>query len=130
MTKQRLDQYPVHLGVGARIVPQPAFDGMSWYQGYGERHGEEGVEGRLVTVHHFDTSWDTWEIHPHGDELVMVLAGTMTLLQEFGDRIERVGLSAGEYAINPPGVWHTADVDGPVSALFITAGLGTENRDR
>lgn len=36
----------------------------------------------------------------------------------------------GEYAINPPGVWHTADVEGEATALFITAGLGTEARAR
>jgi quercetin dioxygenase-like cupin family protein len=41
-----------------------------------------------------------------------------------------VTLRAGDYAINPPGVWHTADVAGETTALFITAGMGTENRPR
>jgi hypothetical protein len=31
---------------------------------------------------------------------------------------------------NPPGWWHTADVTGSATALFITAGLGTEHRAR
>ena len=35
-----------------------------------------------------------------------------------------------EYAINAPGVWHTADVTGEATALFITAGKGTEHRPR
>ena len=39
-------------------------------------------------------------------------------------------LGPGDYAINPPGVWHTADADGPVTALFVTVGKGTENRPR
>ena len=39
-------------------------------------------------------------------------------------------LGAGEYAINDPGTWHTADVDGSATALFITAGQGTEHRPR
>ena len=39
-------------------------------------------------------------------------------------------LGPGQYAINDPGVWHTADVAGVASALFITAGLGTEHRPR
>ena len=39
-------------------------------------------------------------------------------------------LRTGEYAINPPGVWHTADVESEATALFITAGLGTELRPR
>ena len=40
-------------------------------------------------------------------------------------------IAGGEYAINPPGVWHTANVDdGEVEVLFITAGMGTEHRTR
>jgi hypothetical protein len=39
-------------------------------------------------------------------------------------------LGGGDYAINDPGVWHTADVDGSATVLFITAGLGTEHRPR
>jgi hypothetical protein len=42
----------------------------------------------------------------------------------------RVVLGPGEFAINDPGVWHTADVDAPATALFITAGVGTEVRPR
>lgn len=39
-------------------------------------------------------------------------------------------LSAGQYAINAPGVWHTADVTEPTTAVFITCGLGTQIRPR
>ena len=39
-------------------------------------------------------------------------------------------LTAGEYAINEPGNWHTADVDGEATAIFITAGIGTQMRGR
>ena len=39
-------------------------------------------------------------------------------------------LKAGEYAIDDPGVWHTADVEGRATALFITAGIGTQHRER
>jgi hypothetical protein len=41
-----------------------------------------------------------------------------------------VALQPGEYAINEPGTWHTADVTGPATAVFITAGLGTQHRPR
>jgi len=41
-----------------------------------------------------------------------------------------VPLAAGEYAINPPGVWHTADVTETATAIFITAGEGTQHRPR
>lgn len=68
---------------------------------YGARHASDGVEGRLVSMHTFDAPWTSWEVHP-----------------------KREAVS------NPPRVWHTADVDAPCTALFVTAGLGTENRPR
>ncbi len=39
-------------------------------------------------------------------------------------------LAPGEYAVNEPGTWHTADVDSEATVIFITAGLGTERRQR
>ena len=54
----------------------------------------------------------------------------MTLVQEIEGEERRVLLRAGEYAINPPGVWHTADVETSATAVFITAGEGTEGRER
>lgn len=122
---------PLHLGLGATAVPQPAFTGMEWYQGYGERNGHDGVEGRLVSMHHFSESWDSWEMHPLGDEVVLCLSGGMTLHQEHADGTTAVvTLRPNEYAINPPGTWHTADIIGEATALFITAGAGTEHRSR
>lgn len=124
------DQF-VHLGLGAKAEAQPPFDGMAWYQDYAARTAADGAEGRLVSLYRFDADWDSWEMHPAGDELVLCVAGTMTLHQEHPDGSrETVTLAAGDYAINPPGVWHTADVVGEATALFITAGQGTQHRPR
>ncbi|MCB2066039.1 MAG: cupin domain-containing protein [Erythrobacter sp.] len=104
---------------------------MRWYMDYGARHSADGAEGRLVSLFTFTEDWAGWEMHPAGDEVVVCLTGTMVLTQEFPDgRIEQVTLGPGEYAVNPPGVWHTADIEGEASALFITAGMGTQNRPR
>ncbi|NCP19723.1 MAG: cupin [Erythrobacter sp.] len=128
---RRLSENFVHLGLGASAVPQPPFTGMDWYAGYGERHGDDGAEGRLVSMYSFCESWDSWEMHPLGHEVVVCTAGTIALTQEYPDgRVERVTLNPGEYAINEAGVWHTADVEGEASALFITAGEGTQHRPR
>ena len=55
----------------------------------------------------------------------------MTLHQEMADgSTASVTLGPGEYAVNPPGCWHTADIDGEASALFITAGMDTELKPR
>ncbi|QNM82391.1 cupin domain-containing protein [Sphingomonas sabuli] len=123
--------HPIHLGLGARALAQPEFDGMEWYADYEQRSTEDGVEGRLVSLHRFEKSWDMWEMHPSGDEVVCCLEGTLTLHQQLADGDEQsVTLGPGDYAINPPGAWHTADCDGSVLALFITAGVGTRHRPR
>jgi len=103
---------------------------MDWYEAYGRRHGGDGVEGRLVSMYTFSEPWDSWEMHPAGSELVVCTQGTVTLIQEIDGEHRRVTLTAGDAVVNPPGVWHTADVDGACTALFITAGLGTETRPR
>jgi mannose-6-phosphate isomerase-like protein (cupin superfamily) len=126
-----LQRFPVHLGLGATVERLPAFDGtMAWYETYGAAHAADGVEGRLVSWHTFTSSWDSWEVHPNGDELVVCLNGSMVLHQEIDGITRRVVLDAGHAIVNPPGAWHTADVDGTATALFVTAGEGTEHRPR
>ena len=126
-----LSRHPVHLGLGATVRPQPDFTGgMDWYTAYGERHGGDGTEGRLVSLHSFSASWDTWEMHPRGEELVVCLAGRIVLTQETEGQLRTVTLEPHQAVVNPPGVWHTADVSAPATALFITAGWGTEIRPR
>ena len=104
---------------------------MEWYEAYGARHGDDGAEGRLVSLHSFDESWESWEMHPKGDEVVVCISGDITLHQEHSEGTrDTVVLGPGEYAINPPGCWHTADVQNSATALFITAGEGTQHRPR
>ncbi len=78
----RLDEFPIHLGLGATAVRQTRFSGIEWYQQYGERHGGDGIEGPLVSMHGFSRSWDSWEMHPSGAELVVCTQGRITLHQE------------------------------------------------
>lgn len=126
-----LTRFPVHLGLGATVVPLEEFDGTpEWYERYGATHASDGVEGRLVSFHTFDEPWTTWEMHPHGAELVVCVEGSMTLHQEVEGDVRTVVLDAGHAIVNAPGVWHTADVTSPTSAFFVTAGAGTEIRPR
>ena len=132
MKPTNIATHPIHLGLGASAEIEPLFTGeMSWYADYTERHESDGTEGRLVSQYTFTNSWNSWEMHPKGSEVVLCLEGSFTLHQEHPDgRKTSVTLNPGEYAINAPGVWHTADVDSKATALFITAGLGTEHRPR
>lgn len=131
MTHPNIFKQPIHLGLGATAVPQSELTGMEWYEDYAKRVADDGAEGRLVMAYSFTENWDVWEMHPKGDEAVICLVGGMTLHQEMADGNKAsVTLSAGDYAVNPPGCWHTADVDDEATALFITAGMGTEHRPR
>lgn len=132
MSDADIRRYPIHLGLGATAVPQPEFTGeMRWYEDYGQRHAADGKEGRLVSMFTFDKSWDMWEMHPQGSEVVLCTVGSITLHQERADGSRRtVTLNPGEYVINEPGTWHTADVSEKATAVFITAGLGTTHRPR
>lgn len=126
----KLEQHPVHLGLGATAISEPPFTGMEWYEEYAERHARDGAEGRLVSLGSFSEPWDIWEMHPRGAEVVLCTEGVLTLIQEIEGKQVRTQLRSGEYAINPPGVWHTADAEARVTAVFITAGEGTEHRPR
>ena len=131
----RLETHPIHLGKGATAVPQPEFPrderAMQWYMDYGARLADDGTEGRLVSLFRFTESWPGWEMHPNGAEVVVCLEGEMELIQEMADGGHvRTRLTPGEYAINPPGVWHTADIAGEAAGLFVTAGVGTQGRPR
>ena len=126
-----LARFPLHLGLGATAERLPEMDGSpDWYQRYGADHGADGLEGRLVSMNTFTGPWTSWEMHPNGHEVVICTEGTMTLHQEQDGARKTVVLHSGQAVVNPPGAWHTADVEGRAAAVFITAGSGTEVRPR
>ncbi len=130
-TAQNLTAHPIHLGLGATAEVEPLFTGdMAWYGDYTERHVDDGFEGRLVSMSDHYGAWDMWEMHPNGAEVVLCTAGTLSLTQELPDGEVTTVLKTGEYIVNPPGVWHTANAESAGTAVFITAGVGTEHRPR
>ncbi|MDL2339955.1 MAG: cupin domain-containing protein [Pseudomonadota bacterium] len=131
MESRNLSRFPIHLDLRGGAIPQPDFEGECWYEGYAQRTSGDGPSGRLVSLFTFTQAWETWEMHPVGDEVVLCIEGEMTLHQEHADGSKQaLVLHAGDYAINPPGCWHTADASLPVTALFITCGQGTTHRPR
>ncbi|WP_226632412.1 cupin [Novosphingobium profundi] len=127
---RELGRTPVHLGPGGHAEVLPAYTGgTDWYAAYARRTEADGADGRLVALHGLDADWDTWEMHPNGDEVVVCLAGELTLIRESAEGSHiREDLCAGGYVIIPAGVGHTADVAGLATALFITSGHGTQHR--
>ena len=90
----------------------------------------QGFRGHvLVSSHEFTADWPTWERHPAGDEIVVLLSGRATMLLRTGAGEEALDLAAAaSYVIVPRATWHTAKVSEPTRMLFITPGEGTENR--
>jgi mannose-6-phosphate isomerase-like protein (cupin superfamily) len=119
----------VHLGRGSTATQLPGFTfSPDCLRDYGARFASDGDEGRLVCIVAQDRTWDTWERHPAGEELVVMLSGCIELVQEVDGRERVVVLSPGQAVVNPAGVWHTARVREPGQALFVTPGRGTGHR--
>ncbi|WUT01046.1 cupin domain-containing protein [Streptomyces sp. NBC_00708] len=122
---------PVHLGLGSRAKP---VEGFTWdpdvLRAYSAAVAADGAEGRMVMIFDGDGPGDHWENHPAGDELVVCLTGSVTVTREVDGLPERVLLGPGEATINPAGVWHAVDMEGPTSILAVTATRGTGHRLR
>ena len=85
---------------------------------------------RLVGIFAYDADWTSWEAHPDGDEIVVLLSGAVDLVLDEPGGPRTVELRDRAAAVVPRGVWHTANVFGPSEALHITRGTGTTHRPR
>lgn len=83
----------------------------------------------LVSAYSFDVDWTGWEMHPKGDELVVLLSGVVTFVLEGESGDEEITLrEPGAFGCVPRGTWHTLRVLSPSRMLFITPGEGTRHR--
>jgi hypothetical protein len=82
----------------------------------------------LVSEFGFSEPWPSWERHPAGDELVLLLMGCADLVLRVDgqDRIARLD-APGQYLIVPQGIWHTARPLAPTRMVFLTPGENTEH---
>jgi mannose-6-phosphate isomerase-like protein (cupin superfamily) len=91
---------------------------------------QELVEGRLVAAFPCKADWRHWEMHPHGEEILVLLGGRLTMVFEEGASERQVELEQGRACVVPRGVWHRVIVREPGTLLGITYGRGTEHRPR
>ena len=115
----------IHLadtGGGASQVPV----GPDFWERIDER--PELHEGRLLTFFHLGPGNVHWEMHPAGDEILILVSGTTAIVLEEGKARRRIQLRAGEAFIVPRGVWHAFEVSEPGDLLAITPGADTEHR--
>lgn len=121
-----LAQVYLHLEDGPRALRLPVGDDF-WETLPGRT---DLGDGRMVGLFRFESDWDSWEVHPAGDEVVVLLSGAVDLVldEPGGERV--VALRERGTCVVPQGVWHTANVLAPSEALHITRGAGTRNRPR
>lgn len=89
--------------------------------------GRRHVDGRMIMSFELSEDMTHWELHPAGDEILLVLSGRMTVIVE-GSPDECFELSAGQAFVVPRGRWHRLNVCEPGEVVFITPGEGTEHK--
>ena len=91
--------------------------------------GERRIEGRLMAAFHVGEDAPHWEMHPHGEELVILQSGSVDFVLEApeGERIVELR-PAARCCLVPRGLWHRFVVREPGELLFITHGEGTQHR--
>lgn len=85
-------------------------------------------KGWLVSEYSFAADWSSWEMHPHGDELVYLLSGAVDFVLDEGGKKKTISLRGCGAVVVPKGVWHTAKVIEPSRMLHVTRGEGTVHR--
>ncbi len=119
----------IHLGPDGTSVPLAVTE--SFWADLGSGRFDPLGPGRLVSQFGCTESWASWEMHPHGEELVVLVGGSVDLIVSADGEESCVPLrSPGAFAIVPRGAWHTADVHEPCTMLFVTSGEGTEHKPR
>lgn len=125
-TKDILSTY-LHFQDGGQVDEIPVSESF-WAELAAGKHSNLD-HGRLMSAFTFSEPWPTWERHPTGAELVMLLSGAATLVLHESGQEHTVRLSKpGSYVLVPQNVWHTARTSVPTTMLFLTPGAGTEHR--
>jgi len=86
------------------------------------------VGGTQVTMASGQGDWAHWEMHPKGDEVLVLVEGSLRILFERGDREEAHDLTPGATLVVPAGTWHRAVNQRDVRMLFMTYGEGTQHK--
>jgi mannose-6-phosphate isomerase-like protein (cupin superfamily) len=110
---------------GARTTP----GGAAFWEALMGGRMPDVERGRLVTIGESTESWSNWEMHPQGEELIVLLEGRVDFVLDEGGSERVITLDrAGRSLVIPRGTWHTARVSAPARMLFVTAGAGTQHR--
>ena len=94
----------------------------------------EGVDANtdllstLVAAFVSTEDWPHWEMHPGGEEVLILLEGRMSMILDEPGGERRVEMTPGSTCIVPKGVWHRALVPQTSRFIALTYGPGTTHR--
>jgi mannose-6-phosphate isomerase-like protein (cupin superfamily) len=75
-------------------------------------------DGAIYAGHYSGSS--EWERHECGDEIVLVLEGTTTVVLLSSGSEEHVPLGAGEVVVVPKGMWHRFEGSKSLKVMSVT----------
>lgn len=94
-----------------------------------EQNYKDFAGHELISCYDFAQDWTTWEMHPAGDEIVVLLSGAVQFIWQEGEVQHLRELSqAGHFLVIPKGHWHTAKTQVSSRVLFITPGQDTQSK--
>ena len=75
-------------------------------------------DGAIYLGHYSGSS--EWERHQNGDELVLAIEGTTTVILLVQGVEHRVGLGTGELVVVPAGIWHRFEESRSLKVMSVT----------
>jgi mannose-6-phosphate isomerase-like protein (cupin superfamily) len=117
-----LTTYAFLHGSAADVMPggMPFWENMPASVEYGE--------GWLVGAYEMKQDTSTWEMHPEGDELLVLLSGALDIVLDEAAGQRTVALETGQTCLVPRGTWHRQIVRRPAVELGLTYGRSTQHR--
>jgi mannose-6-phosphate isomerase-like protein (cupin superfamily) len=70
------------------------------------------------------------EMHPHGDELLLLLSGALDVILDLPEGERTIPLTTGGACLVPRGVWRRLTMRQPSDLVFVTPPTGTQVRPR
>jgi mannose-6-phosphate isomerase-like protein (cupin superfamily) len=88
----------------------------------------EHGEGWLIGAYEMHQDTSNWEMHPEGDELLVLLSGALDIVLDEASGHRTIALETGQTCLVPRGTWHRQVVRQPAVELGLTYGRGTQHR--
>lgn len=101
--------------------------GMAFSGGTGKAFAELSKYREGAIYVGFYSGSSEWERHPVGDEIVMALEGSTTLVFLLDGKEERVRLETGELVVVPVNTWHRFEGSRELKVMSVTP-LPTDHR--